>query len=107
MAKYDVKFSCGHEETVELFGATDDRRKKIAYYERSGLCSCCYAAAESDQRIQKQKCKEELAAVLPAEAIAKRGENWFEPLWLHRYEICAAPAKPQAQAATEILKKYC
>lgn len=40
--KYSVNFSCGHTETVELFGKTKDRDAKIAWFERSGVCSCCY-----------------------------------------------------------------
>ena len=40
--KYDVKFSCGHEEVVELFGKTADREKKIDYFQKFGICSCCY-----------------------------------------------------------------
>ena len=42
MAKYDVKFSCGHEGTVELFGKSADRERKIAYFEKHGVCSECY-----------------------------------------------------------------
>lgn len=41
--KYEVKFSCGHTETVELFGKNEDRQRKIAWFEESGLCSKCYA----------------------------------------------------------------
>lgn len=41
--KYEVKFSCGHTETVELFGKNADRQRKIAWFEESGLCSKCYA----------------------------------------------------------------
>jgi len=40
--KYDVKFSCGHEETVELFGKYADRERKIDYYKNYGICSACY-----------------------------------------------------------------
>ena len=42
MAKYDVKFGCGHTETVELFGKGADRERKIAYWEQQGECSECY-----------------------------------------------------------------
>ena len=41
--KYEVRFSCGHTETVELFGKNADRQRKIAWFEESGLCSKCYA----------------------------------------------------------------
>lgn len=40
--KYDVTFSCGHAETVEIYGKTEDREKKIAYYGKSGICRKCY-----------------------------------------------------------------
>jgi len=46
MAKYDVTFSCGHEETIELFGKGSERERKIAWFEKYGLCSCCYKAEQ-------------------------------------------------------------
>lgn len=42
MAHYNVKFSCGHEERIELFGKMTERDNKIKYYERYGVCPCCY-----------------------------------------------------------------
>lgn len=41
MAKYDIKYSCGHEDVIELFGKSVDRYKKIEYLEK-GLCKSCY-----------------------------------------------------------------
>ena len=41
--KYEVKFSCGHTATVELFGPTKERERKLAWYEESGECPECYA----------------------------------------------------------------
>lgn len=40
--KYDVNFSCGHKETIELFGKTNERERKISYFKKYGVCSCCY-----------------------------------------------------------------
>lgn len=40
--KYDVKFSCGHTCTVELFGKTSDRERKIKWYEECAVCPECY-----------------------------------------------------------------
>ena len=40
--KYDVKFSCGHTEVKELFGKCSEREKKISWWERKCVCSCCY-----------------------------------------------------------------
>ena len=34
--------SCGHEDTIELFGKTADRERKIEYFKSSGLCKECY-----------------------------------------------------------------
>lgn len=42
--KYQVTFSCGHTDTVELFGPTKDRKSRIAYLERQGRCPECEAA---------------------------------------------------------------
>ena len=42
MAKYTILMSCGHEDTVELFGKTADRERKIEYFKSSGLCKECY-----------------------------------------------------------------
>lgn len=56
MAKYTVKFSCGHEATIELFGKDVDRKRKIAYFEENGLCPECYAAAREVEKAEG--CKE-------------------------------------------------
>ena len=47
MAKYEVKCSCGHTETGELFGKSSDRERKIEYYENCGVCSECYKARKA------------------------------------------------------------
>ena len=44
MAKYEVKFSCGHTQIIELFGKDKDRQRKIEYFEERGLCKDCYKA---------------------------------------------------------------
>lgn len=45
--KYDVKFSCGHTATVELFGSYKDRERKIKYYEQHHVCPDCYLAQQT------------------------------------------------------------
>lgn len=42
MAKYDIKYSCGHTGRIELFGKTCDRERKIEYLEKYGNCPDCY-----------------------------------------------------------------
>jgi hypothetical protein len=33
---------CGHEDTVELFGKTADRERKIDWFKSEGMCKECY-----------------------------------------------------------------
>lgn len=40
--KYDVTYSCGHTATVELFGKTEDRERKLHWMETKGMCPDCY-----------------------------------------------------------------
>lgn len=55
MAKYQVTFSCGHTETINLGGKDKDRHRKIAYYEEHGLCSKCYK--ETIKEVVPEGCK--------------------------------------------------
>ena len=49
MAKYTVKFSCGHEGTVRLFGENAERERKIKYYEAYGICPECWAEKQNEE----------------------------------------------------------
>ena len=40
MAKYNVTYKCGHQETVQLFGKYNDRERKIAYYKTIDCPEC-------------------------------------------------------------------
>lgn len=55
--KYEVTYSCGHTGTVQLYGKTDERERKISYYKEYGLCSECY-------KKQKQEENEKMGFVL-------------------------------------------
>lgn len=48
--KYDVKFSCGHTDTIELFGKGLDRERKIKYLEEYGLCKACYRQQQEEKK---------------------------------------------------------
>lgn len=48
MAKYDVTYKCAHEGTVELFGKTTDRMKKIEWMEEN-LCPECFAREQAQK----------------------------------------------------------
>ena len=40
--KYYVTFSCGHEGEVNLYGKAAERDRRIAWYEKEGICPDCY-----------------------------------------------------------------
>ena len=58
MAKYTVTFSCGHTDTVELFGKDSDRERKIEYFKEQGICPHCYK--ESLEAKKAEGCDEDL-----------------------------------------------
>lgn len=47
MAKYDVKYACGCERTVNLYGKSADRDRKIAWLETQ-MCPDCAAKARAE-----------------------------------------------------------
>lgn len=49
MAKYDVTYSCGHEGTVDLFGKTSERERKLAWYESTAVCPECYKKQQREK----------------------------------------------------------
>lgn len=53
--KYTVTFSCGHEAKVELFGKTSERDRRIAWYEKEGVCPDCYRKMKEEERKQPTK----------------------------------------------------
>lgn len=61
MAKYDVKFSCGHVETIQLYGKEADRQRRIAWLAEHGECSSCYK-----KRIEAAHAAETAAAAAKA-----------------------------------------
>ena len=44
MAKYDITYSCGHTETVQLYGKHADRERYIAWASEHKVCSECLKA---------------------------------------------------------------
>lgn len=54
MAKYQVTFSCGHAQEMQLVGPHKERERKIAYFEKSGQCSACFKAAARAEDAQAE-----------------------------------------------------
>lgn len=50
MAWYNVKYSCGHEDRIQLYGPERERRSKIEYLERR-VCKACW---EEQRRIDAE-----------------------------------------------------
>ncbi len=65
MAKYEVQHSCGHTETISLFGKTADRERKIEWLEREGLCSECYKEMLEKKRNEEREAAQKRAEELP------------------------------------------
>ena len=51
--KYDVTYSCGHTATVELFGKTEDRERKLHWMETEGMCPDCYREWQCEENNRK------------------------------------------------------
>lgn len=54
MAWYDVKFSCGHEDRVQLVGPDKDRARKIKFFEKEGMCPACYKGTSSQNSCRRK-----------------------------------------------------
>lgn len=49
--KYDIIYSCGHAGTVELFGESTDRERRLEWLKESALCPNCYREQHKDDPI--------------------------------------------------------
>lgn len=51
MAQYDIKYACGHEERIQLFGKDTERKRRISWLETMKCPEC--RAAEDSQGLPK------------------------------------------------------
>ncbi|MBO5449823.1 MAG: hypothetical protein J5994_10940 [Ruminococcus sp.] len=49
--KYDITYSCGHTGTVELFGKSDDRHRRLEWLKENALCPECYKEQHKDDPV--------------------------------------------------------
>lgn len=63
MAKYIIEMSCGHVVTMQLYGKTSERERKIEYFKREGICTECYK--KQMEEINKSKGLVYNASILP------------------------------------------
>ena len=78
MAKYTIKFSCGHTEERQLFGKHSDRERKIQYFEESGLCTECWKA---EQGLQQKRENAEAAEENAKKGMAKLEGSEKQVAW--------------------------
>ena len=80
MAQYTVKFSCGHEETIQLYGPGADRERKMDYYKNYGLCSVCYKAHRDAEFAKKSDEAAEMFGTLPELTGTAKQKAWATSL---------------------------
>ena len=80
MAKYEVKHSCGHVETVELYGKIKDRERKIEWMETQ-ICDDCARKQLTEKWTEKAK-KLFVVDELPALIGTPKQIAWAERLRL-------------------------
>jgi len=49
MAHYNVTYSCGHSDRVQLFGSYEDRQRRIEWFQQEAVCPACYKAAKEKE----------------------------------------------------------
>lgn len=79
MAKYDIVCSCGHEETIVLYGKSSERERKIEWLENYGLCSACYKAQMQKHEETSRKARKE-AFDLPTLEGSPKQVAWAEKI---------------------------
>ena len=91
MAKYEITFSCGHTETIQLVGKISERERKIEYFKNHGLCSECLEAERKRQfEEQNRKAAEEAKELgLPELTGTEKQVAWANTLrkqWIEKVE---------------------
>ena len=81
MAKYEIKFICGHTETRQLYGPHRDRERKIEWLE-NGICSTCWRAKKQAERNAQNKASAETnqALALPELTGSPKQIGWAESI---------------------------
>lgn len=62
MAKYEINYSCGHSERVELYGKHSERESRIEWLQR-GVCKDCYRAQQEKARATESAAAAEVAKI--------------------------------------------
>src|SRR5690554_156523 len=81
MAKYDVTYSCGHSDTIQLYGKTRDREWRLAR-EQEKLCPECWKKYREEERAKENAKAAEAnkAAGLPTLEGTEKQIAWAETI---------------------------
>ena len=88
MAKYTVNYKCGHEGTVQLFGKTSERERKLEWMSQTMLCSDCYKAEQERQNVQAGM--DNICAGMPMLSGSEKQIAWAESLRSKAYKLLTA-----------------
>jgi len=104
MAQYDVKMSCGHVETVSLYGPVRERERKMEWMGRERLCRECYQAER--ERAAADAARQAAEQGLPALSGSPKQVAWAESIRADILAQCeAAVAKADKVAAERDLSE--
>ncbi len=97
MAKYEIEFSCGHTDTIQLYGKTSERESYLEWAKDNKLCPECWAAAKQKAREEasEQAAQENTEFGLPALTGTEKQVAWAETI-----------RKEKAQHIFSVLKNH-
>lgn len=72
MAKYYIEHTCGHEETVELFGKVSERERRIEWLEAHSCTECWKKERKAETKAREAKAIEAIKQ--------KLGENAYNAI---------------------------
>lgn len=98
MAKYTVNYKCGHEGTVQLYGKTSERERKLEWMSQTMLCADCYKAEQERQNVQAGM--DNIVAGLPMLTGSEKQIAWAESLRQKAYKLLTAD-----KAAAELVSQ--
>jgi hypothetical protein len=85
MAQYEINHTCGHSETVKLFGKETERRNRIAYLETMNCQACSLARRQAEGAALAAKTEAENSDLAALEGSEKQVE------WARAIRAAALP----------------
>ncbi|MBO4541083.1 MAG: hypothetical protein J5736_03820 [Bacilli bacterium] len=91
MAKYEVTYSCGHSDTVTLFGPHKERDRKLEWM-KTTLCPACYKAEQArlrEERNRKNAEEAKNAGLAPITEGSEKQNGWAETIRAKVFKVLA------------------